>query len=94
MVSSLPGLASLLPPVDRIGIFYGRNGSATFDGVFNVETGTDDVTKRGILRNWNYKNSTSYDGECGGVHGSAGDFFPPVQTKLTKLGLFIPDICR
>jgi hypothetical protein len=59
-----------------------------------VETGTDDITKRGIVRNWNYKNSTSYDGECGIVHGSAGDFYRPVQTKNTTLEIFIPDICR
>jgi len=75
-------------------MFYGRNDSASFDGVFNVENGTDDVTKRGILRNWNNKNSTSYDGECGGVRGSTGDFFPPVQAKHTTLETFIPDICR
>lgn len=92
--SRLPGLSSLQTPVDRVGFFYGRNDSATFDGVFNVETGTDDVTKRGILRNWNYKNSTSCDGECGGVRGSAGDFFPPVQTKHTTLEAFFPGVCR
>lgn len=51
MASSLPGLSSLLAPWGRVGMFYGRNDSASFDGVFNVETGTDDVTKRGILRN-------------------------------------------
>jgi hypothetical protein len=94
IASKLPGLSSLQASVDRFGFFYGTNDSATLPGIFSVETGTDDVTKRGILRNWNYKNSTSYDVECGGVRGSAGDFFPPVQTKHTTLEQFIPGICR
>jgi hypothetical protein len=91
---TLQGLSSTQVPVNRVGFFYGRNDSATFDGVFNVETGTDDFTKRGIIRSWNYKNSTLYDDECEGVRGSAGDFFPPVQTKHTTLEMFIPDLCR
>ena len=92
--SRIPGLTSLPVPMDRVGIFHGRNESANFDGVFNVETGTDDVTKRGILRNWNYKKSSSYDGECGGALVSTGQFFPPVQTKHTTLEVFFPDACR
>jgi hypothetical protein len=65
-----------------------------YDGVFNVETGTYDVTKRGILRNWNYKNRTADDGEYGEIRGSTGELFPPVQTKHTNLETFIPDLCR
>jgi hypothetical protein len=92
--SSIPVLSLLKVPVDRVGFLYGRNNSALYDGLFNVETGTDDVTKRGILRNWNFKNRTSTDGECGEVRGTAGEFFPPVQTKHTNLEIFLPDFCR
>jgi hypothetical protein len=94
MASRFPWLSSLLASKDRIGLLYGRNNSATFDGVFNVETGVDDLTKRGILRYWNYKNSTSYDGECGGFGTSVVDSFPPGRTKHTILETFMSDVCR
>jgi hypothetical protein len=95
VMSSIPGLTSLQVPTDRIGFFYGRNNSALFDGVFNMDTGTDDVTKRGILRNWNYENRTSYyGGACGDVRGSAGQFFPPGQKKDKNFEIFFPDVCR
>jgi hypothetical protein len=95
VVSSIPGLSTFQRRTDKIGFFYGRNGSAVFEGVFNMETGTDDVTNLGILRNWNYKNHTSYyDGGCGDVRGSGGELFPPVQAKRTTFEVFLPDICR
>jgi hypothetical protein len=83
--SSIPVLSSLQVIVDTVGFMYGRNDSALYDGVINVETGTDDATKRGILRNWNYKNRTADDGEYGEIRGSAGEFFPPVQTNHINL---------
>jgi hypothetical protein len=94
MASSIPGLAPVGVPADKIGFFYGRNGSAVFEGVFNMETGTDDITKLGILSHWNYKSHTSYyDGGCAEVRGSAGELFSPGQTKQT-FEIFLPDMCR
>jgi hypothetical protein len=94
VASTVPGLLPLRLPGRRFGFLYGRNDSSVYDGVFNVETGTDDVTKRGIIRNWNYKNHTSNDGYCGEIRGSTGEFFPPVQTKHTNLELFLSEFCR
>jgi hypothetical protein len=89
-----PRILPVTLPGKRVGFLYGRNDSSLYEGVFNVETGTDDVTKRGTIRNWNYKNHTSNDGYCEEFRGSTGEFFPPVQTKHTNLEIFIPDFCR
>jgi hypothetical protein len=91
---SKPVLSLLGVTMERVGFMYGKNNSALYDGIFNVEAGTDDVTKRAKLRNWNYKNRTANEGEYGEIRGSTGEFFPPVQTKHTNLEMFIPDFCR
>jgi hypothetical protein len=37
-----------------------NNGSAEFDGVFNMETGEDDILQVGQLWRWNYSNRTGF----------------------------------
>ncbi|OXA59423.1 Protein croquemort [Folsomia candida] len=95
-------LAKLMPsavvpvtiPFDKFGWFYKRNGSATYDGLFNMFTGRDDITKFGEMGEWNHvKSTTYYKSYCANVNGSAGEFFPPKQTKQ-PISLFVPDICR
>ncbi|CAB0020602.1 unnamed protein product [Nesidiocoris tenuis] len=109
--SKLPAFSGLEVPFDKFGWFYmvsifrvlqgktrilrTRNGSTEFDGLFNMDTGENGVEEFGILRRWNYYNSTGfYDGNCGLVNGSAGELFPP-NVKISKgVEMFSPDLCR
>ncbi|XP_011639607.1 protein croquemort-like [Pogonomyrmex barbatus] len=80
-------------PYSKFGWFYARNGSASYDGVFNMLTGANNLYEMGILKEWNYSNRTkNYEGSCGMIDGTLGDFWPPLQDNKT-LSLFIPDIC-
>ncbi|KAF5307095.1 hypothetical protein FQR65_LT07154 [Abscondita terminalis] len=77
---------------DKFGFFYSNNQTVGFDGVFNVKTkaGSD----FGTLQNWNYNNVTSmYEGECGDVKGSAGEFYPQHLTP-DSITYFSADLCR
>jgi len=59
-----------------------------------MQTGVKDITKLGVLSEWDYANHTTfYHSYCGAVNDSAGELFPPNRDK-TKIGLFSPDICR
>ena len=83
-----------IPAFDRFGWFYMRNGSAEFDGHFNMETGEGDIGQLGILRKWNYRDTTKYHkNPCNVIEGSAGEFWPPGRTK-DDITLFSADICR
>lgn len=71
-----------------------RNGSAEFDGHFNMETGEGDISQLGILRKWNYRDMTKYHkNPCNVIEGSAGEFWPPGRTK-DDITLFSADVCR
>jgi hypothetical protein len=95
MAGKMPSLSDLKIPVDKFGWFYGRNGSSDFDGSFNMETGEDDISRLGVLRQWNYKNRTDFfEAECGQVKGLAGELFPPDQSRDKPLEMFSPDLCR
>lgn len=49
----------------------------------------------GQLTNWNYNNHTPYyEGQCGDVKGSGGEFWPPKRSKTDDVSLFAPDLCR
>lgn len=75
--------------------FYMRNDSLDPEGVYNMETGEEDVSKLGIVRSLNYKNhSDFFEDDCGEVKGTAGDLFPPGLKKSTPLQMFIAEICR
>jgi hypothetical protein len=56
LVTTIPGLFLQLPP-DSFAFFYGRNGSAICDRVFNVETGAEDIPRLGDVRHWQYSKS-------------------------------------
>jgi hypothetical protein len=95
IVHTAPSLFGMKVREDKVAFFLNRNGSATFDGVFNAETGVEDAKKLGIIRSWNYKTkSDSFEGECSTVTGSAGELFPPVQSKEDLMALFVADLCR
>lgn len=80
-------------PLDKFGYFYPRNNSVTYDGVFNMHTGTDDLHSLGIMDAWNYEqNPPYYDGQCSRITGSTGELFPPLE-NVDRIGLFAPELC-
>jgi len=50
----------IFPPYDKFGWFYNRNGSADYDGVFNIFSGTDDISKLLSMDTWNGVKQTKY----------------------------------
>lgn len=87
-------VAEEVPPFDRFGWFYKRNGSIDFDGHYNMDTGAGDISNLGLLRNWNYKDTTNYfKSPCNVLEGSAGEFWPPYQTE-DDIRFYSVDLCR
>ncbi|KAF7992790.1 hypothetical protein HCN44_005134 [Aphidius gifuensis] len=83
-----------MPPYDKFGWFYLRNGSTLFEGNFNMATGEDDIKNIGKAKNWNYKNKTSYYKlPCNAVEGSTGEFWPPGRDN-NDISIFSADLCR
>ncbi|XP_046739504.1 protein croquemort-like isoform X3 [Diprion similis] len=80
-------------PFEKFGWFYGRNLSDTYDGVFNMHTGVENVYNLGVLENWNYRNKTDFwSGECSSIRGTTGELWPPVD-RDESIEIFAPDIC-
>ncbi|XP_076297743.1 protein croquemort [Lasioglossum baleicum] len=83
-----------IPPFDKFGWFYMRNGSTMFDGHFNMDTGAADISQFGVLKKWNNKDTTGFfRSPCNVVEGSAGEFWPPYRRK-DEIVLFSGDLCR
>uniref|UniRef100_A0A182PPP0 Scavenger receptor class B n=1 Tax=Anopheles epiroticus TaxID=199890 RepID=A0A182PPP0_9DIPT len=87
-----------LPPYDRFGWFFGRNGSETYDGTFTIGTGKDSVHNTGVMRLWNGVSQTEYyPGECGRIRGTTGEVWPPWGPTLShtpsNVSVFAPDVC-
>ncbi|XP_043065297.1 LOW QUALITY PROTEIN: protein peste [Drosophila ficusphila] len=82
-------------PYDRIGFQYQRNGSTSFDGDINMFTGADDIAKMGQIYTWNnLTHSGAFEGTCGQVRGSMGEFFPPNLTPKDSVYMYMPKMCR
>ncbi|KAJ9585302.1 hypothetical protein L9F63_002887 [Diploptera punctata] len=80
-------------PFDKFGFFYPRNNSRTYDGVFNMHTGTDDLNVLGLMSAWNYEfHPDYYDGNCGKITGYTGELFPPLEND-ESFALFAPELC-
>lgn len=80
---------------DKIGLMYQRNGSMVFDGVININTGEDDLTKMGNINYHNYvKETGNFEADCGHVTGSLGDLFGAIPTREKRMDIFIPRLCR
>nr|CAD7605788.1 unnamed protein product [Timema genevievae] len=80
-------------PFDKFGWFSERNNSASYDGLFNMYTGTDDLSKLGMMYSWNYEHQSHYYNEsCGLVRGTTGEICAPVKDMET-LDVFSPDVC-
>lgn len=73
---------------------FQRNGSTMFDGHFNMDTGAQNINDFGILRKWNYKDTTRFfKSPCNVVEGSAGEFWSPYRQK-DEIVMFSGDLCR
>ncbi|KAK0093644.1 hypothetical protein PV326_013016 [Microctonus aethiopoides] len=80
-------------PGDKFGWFYGRNGSETYDGVFNMLTGSKNLDNIGILQEWDHKKKSDlYPGKCNAINGTLGDLLPPPADSDT-ISIFAPDMC-
>lgn len=80
-------------PFDKFGWFYKRNGSETYDGLFNIFTGQTDLSKLGMMDLWNQEPASEYyDSYCASINGSSGEIWPPIG-NAKKIHIFSPDIC-
>ncbi|NXW45122.1 CD36 protein, partial [Nyctiprogne leucopyga] len=81
-------------PLDPVlGVFYPYNG--TFDGLYKVYTGKEDIKKTAIIESYKNKRNLSYwEGHCDLVNGTDGASFPPFVKKNEVLRFFSSDICR
>ena len=52
--------SGMFPPFDKFAWFYQRNNSDYYDGVFNIFTGVDQITKFGEMDTWNLTRQTKY----------------------------------
>lgn len=60
-----------------------------------MDTGATDITKLGMLNEWNYEPETPfYSGGCAHINGTSGEIWPPKLNTDGDLTLFISDICR
>lgn len=81
-------------PYDKFGWFYPRNGSSTYDGYFEMNTGAADIMHLARMEQWDNVTQTQYyQSYCGMVNGSEGELFPPKRER-TNITIFFPDICR
>ncbi|GLV39928.1 croquemort [Carabus blaptoides fortunei] len=84
---------SINVPFKKFGWFVNRNESYTYDGLFNLYTGTDEFQKLGMLDRWNtYKQTPFYPDSCGQVHGTTGELWPPVPDNQS-VTMFSSDMC-
>jgi len=86
-----------LPPgltdYDKMGWFYLRNMSDYYDGFFNMFSGHDTLDVLGDLDWWNKtQNPGFFTDQCGQIEGSAGELWPPNQSK-TNITFYSTDLC-
>lgn len=82
-------------PFDKFGWFVDRNNSWSYDGVFNMNTGDNDILEMGMLNMWNNETTTPfYSGGCSAINGTTGELWPPQLKPDRDLTLFVSDICR
>lgn len=82
-------------PFDKFGWFVDRNGSWSYDGVFNMNTGENDISQMGMLNLWNNETTTPfYSDGCSAINGTTGELWPPNLNSEGDLTLFVSDICR
>ncbi|XP_060052311.1 platelet glycoprotein 4 [Erinaceus europaeus] len=86
---------SLVPyPIPTtIGVFYPYNN--TFDGVYTVHSGKDNISNVAIIDTYKGKKNLSYwPSYCDMINGTDAASFPPFVEKSRLLRFFSSDICR
>lgn len=82
-------------PFSKFGWFVERNNTPKYDGRFEIRTGQDDISKVGIMTQWNNSNHTKYFRDtCGMVNGTSGELWPVGMKPTAPITLFISDLCR
>lgn len=77
-----------------VGLFAPYNG--TFDGIYTVFSGKDDISKVGIIESWRGMGDLTFwdDKYCNMINGTDASSFAPFLDKTKPLYFFSPDICR
>ncbi|CAG9819613.1 unnamed protein product [Phaedon cochleariae] len=80
-------------PFTKFGWFVDRNNSVEYDGIFNMNSGGDDIEKLGIINTWNNMSEIPYwKGQCQKVVGTSGElWYPPRDAKTVEI--FSNDLC-
>ncbi|KAF3859295.1 hypothetical protein F7725_021694 [Dissostichus mawsoni] len=78
---------------DNIGLFSPYNG--TYDGIYNVFDGKDNISKVGFIDRWRGQSVLTFwdDKYCDMINGTDASSFPPFLDKK-PLYFFSSDICR
>ncbi|KAM8907836.1 LOW QUALITY PROTEIN: platelet glycoprotein 4 [Spinachia spinachia] len=78
----------------RLGLFFPYNG--TYEGIFNVYTGKEDISRVGMIDRWRGERSLRFwnDKYCDMINGTDATSFAPFVDKETPLYFFSSDICR
>lgn len=80
---------------DRFGWFRAVNGSKKFHGFFNMNSGKEDASRYGLIRQWNYRDrAVRTQGECGLYEGFTGELFPTKIRHDQTLRIFLMELCR
>jgi len=95
MASVLASLGVHFPgQMDKFAIFYQRNNSDWYDGVWNMFTGKNDLSLANKMHTWNFTNQTSFfPGKCSQVRGNA-ELFTPLEGPQEFVELYSNDLCR
>lgn len=90
--------AEMLSQGGHFGYMNARNNS--LDGVYEINTGVDDISKLNTINRYNGRSKLSYwhhhgDNHCNSLEGSTtGEMFPPIKEDQQSIKLFQPDFCR
>lgn len=74
--------------------YFQRNGSAEYDGVYNIYNGENNIETLGLLNTWNYNKTVPFlNGNCSKIEGTTGELWYPPKDRST-IKLFSSDLCR
>ncbi|XP_063927143.1 protein peste-like [Zophobas morio] len=93
MAKTFPFFAGTeIPPWERFGWFYKRNGTSDLEGIYNTGTGINSIFAK--IYKWNYwSKSPYYEGTCADIDGSTGEKFD--QDSLgDRIKIFSMELCR
>ncbi|XP_062546346.1 protein peste-like [Armigeres subalbatus] len=80
---------------DRFSWFRAMNGSKKFHGFFNMDSGKEDASRYGLIRQWNYRDRATIGHEsCATYEGFAGELFPTKIRSDQVLRVFLMELCR